>query len=275
MVNKTILATAVAITMTATIATAGVNFGGKSKTFYDVDSNDIVMDGTAVQAKFKSVVTEDLTTFGKIGVKVKADKSIGVQDSFVGLKSKSAGASVQVGRMKTLVTNLSDSSIDIFNGDSVTLNNTGRKDAMIQGSLTTNGVTLFGQSENGDGVYQIGASTKIDDVTVFGLLGTDKKDLDTQVIGLTTTIADFTISGTRQADTTSKDVETVTYSAVASKAIGGGNTVKGGYQNVVDGDDFWVAEVSHALGKHAEIFAGMKDTEATEPAFTLGYVVKF
>ena len=55
--------------MTATIATAGVNFGGKSKTFYDVDSNDIVMDGTAVQAKFKSVVTEDLTTFGKIGIK--------------------------------------------------------------------------------------------------------------------------------------------------------------------------------------------------------------
>jgi len=246
--------------------------------------------GTFVGVKYDNdnVTGADLTTnspfklFGTVSADIqpKDDTLLKTRDLFGGVGY--GPIDVSFGRMPNLQQNISDSTIDIFaQGTSLRSQNATRNDKTLK--LKTEifeGFNVVGAvvSENGGKTvdsWELGNSYSLGRVNLVSAYAKNENTgVRTLIGGGTTNFGNVTVGGIYEQDKTTAGITTDTINLVTSLELGD-QTVKGGYKNIEDGADTYMAEVSHNFTDSALAYINTNHTTDEDSTYTVGFRYSF
>lgn len=281
--KKTILATAI-MAVTLGLVACGEEAKAAGVTVYgQVDQQVQITDGVAdVNGDDNYVgfkVSEDLgngaSAVANISMDIDTEGNNGstVRDSYVGINT--GDFSVTAGRMSNLTKQVTSGVVDIFDGASFGADGGARVDSVVAvnvGALTVASIADNGGEDKID-AFEVALEGNFGSVGLSAVYTEDKTtSATTKQIGATTDLAGLSVGATYEI----ADNDDVTVTAVASKDFGN-NTLRGGIEDVENGDQTYIAEVAHNFSKSTAAYVNYStdNNDATEPTTQVGLRMVF
>jgi len=185
------------------------------------------------------------------------------RDQYVGLSTGSV--TVQAGRFKNIEKSHVSDTVDVFHGTSFTSNNAARVDSAVavMGEVGVVNVAAAMIADNAGedkmDAYEVAAGFDVGPAAVTAYYSKNKTtNADVKAIAASASVGKIDLGAT--AERTDAGVDT--YTVVGSTAIGGNNTLTGGYETVESGTDTYTIEVAHNFSKSVAAYVNYSDNDA-------------
>jgi len=265
--NKTVLAASIAASLVATAAIADVTiFGNVEQRLESTNSTwDVNGDDNYVGFKATEDLGEGASAFAVLSMDLGTEtgSTATARDQFVGLSMD--GVTVQAGRFKNLEKSVVSDTVDAFHGTSFTSDNAARVDSAVAVLTEVGGVNVGASviadnaGEDKMDAYELSGGYDFGVASISAYYSKNKTtDADVKAVAASASVGDFNVAGT--AERTDAGVDT--YTVVGSTAIGGNNTLTGGYETVENGTDTYIVEVAHNFSKNVAAYVNYSDNDA-------------
>jgi len=283
--KKSLLAVAVAATLIAACApekdakAAGAVVYGQLD--QQITMSNGATDASADDAYVGFTVSEDLGNGASATANISLDLdtentdqgSSATRDAYVALDM--VDFTVMAGRMSNLTKQVTSSTVDIFEGASFGADGGTRADSVV--AISVGDVSIATVQDNGgeDKIdsYEVAISHDFGAVGVSGVYTEDKAtSATTKQFGATTNVGALSVGATYEI----ANDDTVTVTAVAATDFGN-NTLRGGIEDVENGDQTYIAELAHNFSKSTAAYVNYStdDNDATDPTTIVGMRMVF
>ena len=267
--NKFLSIAALAIFSTA--ATADITVFGSVEQAYQKtgDVADVVSGDTNIG--FKSIEIIDAATKAYAQIKLNVDSegnnATTTDEAYVGLTLNSLD--IRGGKMPNIRKIASDATIDVFEGSSIAMQNSGSLANTVQINLDLGSVQLAGgltadgvnRQQTRDG-YELAANANLDNVNVYAVLTKDEvNNIESKIVAGTLNTELVTVGGSFEAVDTA-GVEVDTWNAVASVDVNN-NTLIVGMQDIENGADTKTIEIVHNFTPKTRAYINMQDVSTS------------
>lgn len=283
--KKSLLAVAVAATLIAACAPEKDAKAAGAVVYGQLDQQITMSNGTtdasADDAYVGFTVSEDLGNGASATANISLDLdtentdqgSSATRDAYVALDM--VDFTVMAGRMSNLTKQVTSSTVDIFEGASFGADGGTRADSVV--AISVGDVSIATVQDNGGedkiDAYEVAISHDFGGVGLSGVYTEDKAtSATTKQFGATTNVGALSVGATYEI----ANDDAVTITAVAATDFGN-NTLRGGIEDVENGDQTYIAELAHNFSKSTAAYVNYStdDNDATDPTTIVGMRMVF
>lgn len=283
--KKSLLAVAVGATLIAACAPEKDAKAADAIIYGQLDQQitmtNSVTDASTDDAYVGFIVSEDLGNNAKAIANISLDLdtentdqgSSATRDAYVTLDM--VDFTITAGRMSNLTDQVTSSTVDIFEGASFGADGATRADSVV--ALSVGAVSIATVQDNGgeDKIdsYEVAVSHDFGNVGVSGVYTKDKAtDANTKQFGATTDVGPLSVGATYEI----ANNDDVTVTSVVTADFGA-NTLRGGIEDVENGDQTYIGELTHNFSKSTATYVNYStdDNDVTDPTTTVGMRIVF
>lgn len=256
-------------------AEAGGLFGSVEKNWNN-SAEVIDTEDTYIGYKIDEDFGNGYSAFGELSIDI--DSTVSERKAYVGIATQ--GGQIAVGKQASVQKYVGDNTIDIFEGPSFDVNNSGNIDNAVTGKIDLGSVAILGSSvpSAGDDSYELGATTDLGLAKVFVAYAETSADVKNTIYGASTDYNGVTLGGALETEESAAGVEVDTATVVAAVSAGS-NTLKGGFKDVENTSETFTVEGVHEFSKTTSVYANYQDSETDagveSDVTTLGLRINF